>query len=74
MSVLISRAFAAVDNKVGPLAAKRQDGTCSHSRGGVLPTSDCQQTRKRSLSRRRRSLCDKDPGKTVAIVEEQHKP
>jgi hypothetical protein len=36
--------------------------------------SDCGQTRKRSLSRRRRSLCGKDPGKVLAIVEEQHKP
>jgi hypothetical protein len=34
----------------------------------------CGQTRKRSLSRRRRSLSSKDPGKVLEIVEEQHQP
>src|SRR5260370_40681955 len=36
--------------------------------------SDCGQTSKRSLSRRGRSICGKDSGKVLAIVEEQRKP
>ena len=41
---------------------------------GGFTASNCGQTRKCSLSRRRRSLCGKDPGKILAVVEEQHKP
>jgi len=81
------RAWVAVWVKTRPRKSGHQNRENHHVRGSgfheLAPelTSSGQEApapgaRKyiESLSRRRRSLCGKDPGKVLAIAEEQHKP